>query len=75
VPLTDSIFEGGLDVLRLKVWIVAEDGFPGYSGSQKVENVLHTYAHASDARAAATLLGINRDTVKVIHRCLPRDTE
>ena len=74
VCLDCCIFQGGLDVLRLEVRIVPEDGFLRNSGCQKVENVLHTYAHTSDAGAAATSLRIYRDTVKVLHRDSPRET-
>jgi len=74
VRLDCRIFKGSLDVFKLEIGIVPEDSLLRNSGSQKIKNVLDAYSHSSNTRAAPTLLGINRDALKVLHRYLPLET-
>jgi len=61
--------EGGVNVLTLQIREIPEDVLGTLSGSQKVEEVDHADAHATNARPSPALLGVHGDAgQRVAHR-------
>jgi hypothetical protein len=67
VKIPRGVRNRGANVFWLQVWEVGEDLFRGRATSEHVENVFNTNAHSTNARAAAALIGINRDPFKAVH--------
>lgn len=65
VELAAGVLEAGLNVFGLKVRQLLQNLFGGQSVSQQVQHVNDTDAHAPDARAAAALLRINRNSIHI----------
>lgn len=60
-------FEGGTNVLGLKVGQVRQDPRFRNAGGKQVEDVFDANSHPANARATAALLGIDRDPVQMAH--------
>lgn len=67
VNFLGRVLEAGSNVLGLEVRKVFEDFCLGHPRRQQVEHILHADAHASDARPPTALLGIEGDSIRVLH--------
>src|SRR5207244_5124629 len=65
--LAGGEFQYCRDVFIFEVRIIGEDLFPGRTGGQKIEHVLHPDAEAANARAATTDVCAHRDSVNRAH--------
>ena len=55
------------DVVRLQISVVGEDLLVGRTRRQEVEDVLHTNAEATDARASSAHRGIDGNSIEFAH--------
>ena len=69
IELRRRVFNAGLDVLGLEIGIVGQDFRFRNPRRQEIEHILDADAHAPDAGAAAALLGIEGDSIRVVHGC------
>jgi len=59
--------QGGVDVGRFEEGIVGEDFLVRCARRQQFQEINHAETHPADARAAAALIGIDRDAIKWLH--------
>lgn len=67
VRLCGSVFEAGLDVLRLQERVVRQNLGLGHAGGEQVQHIFHAQPVTADAGASATLLRVKRDAVQMAH--------
>lgn len=58
-----GVLQGGRDVLALQIREVSQDLLRRLSRRQQLQNIDHPHPHSTDAGAATTLVGIDRDPV------------
>ena len=68
--LPRGIKQRGLDVLRLKEGIVAENFLMRRTGSEKLEQIHHSKTRAADAGASATFAGFDGDAFERFHAAI-----
>ena len=67
VGLPRGVEQRGLDVLRLKEGVVAEDFLVRGASGEKREQVHHAKTSTADARASATFTGFDGDAIEWFH--------
>ena len=67
IGLPGGIEQGGLDVLRLKKGVVAENLLVGGAGSEKLEQIHDAKPGAADAGTPATFAGFDGDAFEWFH--------
>ena len=67
IGLGGGKFEDGLNIFFLKIRVVAQNVFRGDSSREKVQQILNSHPHATDAGASSTLSRINRDASQEVH--------
>ena len=67
IGLPGGIEKGGLDVLRLKKGVVAENLLVGGAGGKKLDQIHDAKTGATDAGAPATFAGFNGDAFDWFH--------
>jgi hypothetical protein len=63
VGLLGSEGKTSADILLLQIRKIGEDLGLADTGSQQIENILHSDAHAADAWATAALIRVERDAI------------
>jgi hypothetical protein len=72
VALPRSKLEHGGDVVRLEVWVIGKNLGSIRAGRQEIQHILHTNAHATYGRPAATDVWIDGNAVNLGHRFLSK---
>ena len=67
VVLARGEFQHRSDVVRLQIMVVGEDLLVGRTRRQEVEDVLHTNAETTDARASSAHRGIDGNSIEFAH--------
>ena len=70
IGLPGGIEKGGLDVLRLKERVVAENLLVRGAGGEKLEQIHDAKTGAADAGASATFAGFDGDAFERFHAAI-----
>ena len=64
IRLMRGVFDGGENVVALKIGMILQDFLVGRSGAQQFQNVGHAHPYAANARLAAAFSRLDGDARK-----------
>ena len=63
IKLTRGVLKRGFQIFHFQIGHLFKDLICGKTGSEKIQHIDNTYAHAANARSSSTLLCINGNSI------------